>query len=48
METLNAIEEVEVDNKDKPIEDIIIERAVVFVDPYQEVDDQVSTATIWA
>lgn len=41
MDTLNMIEQVEVDNKDKPIEDIAILKAQVFVDPYQEVDDQV-------
>lgn len=41
MDTLNAIEKVEVDNKDRPIEDIIIIKASVFVDPYQEADDQV-------
>lgn len=35
------MEQIEVDNKDRPIEDIIIERASVFVDPFQEADDQV-------
>lgn len=35
------MEQIEVDNKDRPIEDIVIERASVFVDPYQEADDQV-------
>jgi peptidyl-prolyl cis-trans isomerase-like protein 2 len=42
LDTLNAMERIEVDNKDHPIEDIIIERATVFVDPYQEADEQVS------
>lgn len=40
LDTLNAIEKVEVDNKDRPIEDIIVQRAQVFVDPYQEADEQ--------
>jgi peptidyl-prolyl cis-trans isomerase-like protein 2 len=40
-ETLTAMEQVEVDNKDRPIEEIVIERAQIFVDPFQEVDDQV-------
>ncbi|KAK3930948.1 RING-type E3 ubiquitin-protein ligase PPIL2 [Frankliniella fusca] len=44
LDTLTAIEQVEVDNKDRPIEDIVIERASVFVDPYQEADDQASIA----
>ncbi|XP_065211113.1 RING-type E3 ubiquitin-protein ligase PPIL2 [Planococcus citri] len=42
MDTLNMIEQVEVDNKDRPIEDIIILKTQVFVDPYQEVDDQLA------
>lgn len=46
METLNAIEQVEVDNKDRPIENIVILKAQVFVDPYQEADDQVFLAII--
>lgn len=41
LDTLTAMEQIEVDNKDRPIEDIVIERASVFVDPYQEADDQV-------
>ncbi|KAJ4439457.1 RING-type E3 ubiquitin-protein ligase ppil2, partial [Periplaneta americana] len=40
LDTLTAMERVETDNKDRPIEDIIIEKAQVFVDPYQEADDQ--------
>lgn len=43
LETLNAIEKVEVDNKDKPIEDIIIQATQVFVDPFQEADEQLAT-----
>lgn len=41
FETLNAIEEIEVDNKDRPIANINIVQAHVFVDPFQEVDDKV-------
>lgn len=40
LDILNAIERVEVDNKDRPIEDIIIQGTHVFVDPYQEADEQ--------
>ncbi|XP_003707279.1 RING-type E3 ubiquitin-protein ligase PPIL2 [Megachile rotundata] len=43
LETLNAIEKVEVDNKDRPIEDIVIQKAQVFVDPFQEADEQLAT-----
>nr|XP_031845665.1 RING-type E3 ubiquitin-protein ligase PPIL2-like [Nomia melanderi] len=42
LETLNAIEKVEVDNKDRPIEDIIIQKAQFFVDPFQEADEQLT------
>lgn len=41
METLSEMERIEVDNKDRPIEDIVIIKAQVFVDPYQEADEQV-------
>lgn len=40
LDTLTALERVEVDNKDKPIEDLIIQKAQVFVDPYQEAEEQ--------
>lgn len=30
------------DNKDRPIEDIIIQKAQVFVDPFQEADEQLA------
>lgn len=40
FETLNEMEKIEVDNRDEPIEDIIIQSIQVFVDPYQEADDQ--------
>ena len=41
LDTLTSMERVETDNKDRPIEDIIVEKAQVFVDPYQEADEQV-------
>lgn len=40
METLSEMEKIEVDNKDRPIEDIFIMRAQIFVDPFQEADEQ--------
>lgn len=42
METLNEMEKIEVDNKDRPIEDIIVEKAHIFVDPYQEADEMLA------
>ena len=42
METLNAMERIGTDNKDRPVEEILIEAAQVFTDPYAEVDEQVS------
>ena len=36
MDTLTQMEKIEVDNKDRPIEDIIIESGQVFVDPFKE------------
>ena len=41
METLSAMERIGTDNKDRPVEDIIIESAQIFTDPYAEVDEQV-------
>jgi len=41
FETFNAIEEIEVDNKDRPITDINKEQTHIFVDTFQEVDDKV-------
>ncbi|KAH9629415.1 hypothetical protein HF086_013329 [Spodoptera exigua] len=40
MDTLTAMEQIEVDNKDRPIEDIVIEVAQVFVDPFAEAEEQ--------
>lgn len=42
LDTLSAMERIEVDNKDKPIEDIVIQRAAVFVDPFTEADEQLA------
>lgn len=36
MDTLTQMEKIEVDNKDRPIEDIIIESVQVFIDPFKE------------
>ena len=44
LDTLSVIERVEVDNKDRPIEDIVITSAHVFVDPFAEADQEVSPA----
>lgn len=38
---MNAIERVGTDNKDRPVEDIIIEMAQIFTDPFAEVEEQV-------
>ncbi|XP_014477637.1 PREDICTED: peptidyl-prolyl cis-trans isomerase-like 2 [Dinoponera quadriceps] len=43
FDTLNAIEKVEVDNKDRPIEDIVLQGVQVFVDPFQEADEQLAS-----
>lgn len=42
MDTLNELEKIEVDNKDQPIEDIRIENSHIFVDPFQEADEQLA------
>ncbi|XP_072943579.1 RING-type E3 ubiquitin-protein ligase PPIL2 [Epargyreus clarus] len=42
LETLNAMEHIEVDNKDRPIQDIVIEVAQVFVDPFLEAEEQLA------
>lgn len=34
------MEKVEVDNKDRPIEDIVIQKTQIFVDPFLEADEQ--------
>ena len=40
METLDAIERIGTDNKDAPVEEIKIEKVSVFVDPFQEVEEE--------
>lgn len=42
LDTMSAMERIEVDNKDKPIEDIVIQKASVFVDPFTEADEQLA------
>lgn len=42
LETLAEMERIEVDNKDSPIEDILVQSVQIFVDPYQEVDDELA------
>lgn len=41
LDTLANLERIEVDNKDRPIEDLIIQKVHVFVDPFTEVDEEV-------
>lgn len=40
LETLDNMEAVETDSKDRPIEDIRLMSTVIFVDPFEEVDEQ--------
>lgn len=42
LDTLSEMEKIEVDNKDRPIEDIKIEKVHIFVDPFQEADEQLA------
>ncbi|RWS29326.1 Peptidyl-prolyl cis-trans isomerase-like 2, partial [Leptotrombidium deliense] len=42
METLDKIEKIETDESDKPKSEIKILKSIVFVDPFQEVDDYLS------
>lgn len=42
METLAAMERIGTDNKDRPVEEILIESAQIFTDPYVEIDEQVN------
>ena len=37
-----TMEKVDTDNKDRPIDDIIIERTSVFVDPFAEADEELA------
>lgn len=36
------MEKIEVDNKDRPIEDITVEKTHIFVDPFQEADEMLA------
>ncbi|CAM1327601.1 PPIL2 (predicted), partial [Pycnogonum litorale] len=40
LDTVSAMEKIEVDAKDKPKEEIKVERTSVFVDPFKEADDE--------
>jgi len=42
METLANMERIGTDNKDRPVEDIIIEKTLVFVDPFEEADEELA------
>uniref|UniRef100_A0A1I8P751 RING-type E3 ubiquitin-protein ligase PPIL2 n=1 Tax=Stomoxys calcitrans TaxID=35570 RepID=A0A1I8P751_STOCA len=42
LDTLQKMEQIEVDNKDRPIEDIIIESIQVYVDPFKEAEEQLA------
>ena len=41
LETLDQIEKIDVDKHDRPEEEVKIEECVVFVNPYDEADEQV-------
>lgn len=43
LDTLTKMEQIEVDNKDRPIEDIIIESVQVYVDPFKEAEEQLAS-----
>lgn len=43
LEVLTEMEKIEVDNKDRPITKILIEKAQVFVDPFQEADEELAS-----
>ncbi|ALC42528.1 CG7747 [Drosophila busckii] len=42
LDSLQKMENIEVDNKDRPIEDIIIESSQVFVNPFEEAVEQLA------
>ncbi len=43
LEVLDLMERIKTDEKDKPLEDIKVLRTIVFVDPFQEIDDEINT-----
>jgi len=42
MDTLTTLEAIGTDNKDRPVQDIILEKASVFVDPFAEVEEELA------
>merc|ERR1719334_1337720 len=42
MDVLTHIEAIGTDNKDRPVEDIILQRAVLFVDPFVEAEEELA------
>ena len=42
LDTLSEMEKIEVDNKDRPIEDIVLLKTQAFVDPFLEADEQLA------
>jgi len=42
MDVLTTLEAIGTDNKDRPVEDIILQRAVVFVDPFVEAEEELA------
>lgn len=42
LDTLDHIEKIDVNKKDRPVKEIRIEGCAVFVDPFEEVDEQLS------
>jgi peptidyl-prolyl cis-trans isomerase-like protein 2 len=44
LETLTEMERIEVDKDDVPIEDIVIQSTTIFVNPYDEVDEELAEA----
>ncbi|XP_045584377.1 RING-type E3 ubiquitin-protein ligase PPIL2 [Procambarus clarkii] len=42
LATLSAMEAIETDNKDTPIEDIMLQEASIFVDPFKEADEKLA------
>ncbi|CAK1552585.1 unnamed protein product [Leptosia nina] len=46
IDTLTAMEQIEVDNKDRPIHDIVIEVAQVFVDPFADAEEQLAAERV--
>lgn len=43
IETLDKMEKIETDAKDRPKEPILIKKVVTYVDPYKEIDEMIAT-----